>query len=245
MATQRPISTISYNTKEFLLEKLEELRAAHVIQYYLVIFHKGEEGDKDHFHVYVVPNRRLDKMDLSEHFREYQQGKEKPLGCMAWHDSKESDWILYAVHDAEYLRAKYDGDKCEKLPYEWTDIIAPDDVDVERVYQRAKAQNKHSAPGILKQLQGGSSPTQLVANGFSPMLINNIVKCMQLDTKAGMYRDLVDAQTEARMLRNALVSAGLEIGFNEDGELVLTPAALSGEDVSASLPEDIDGYFGE
>lgn len=238
MATQRPISTISYNTRPFLLEKLEDLRQAHKIQYYYVIFHKGEDGDKDHSHVYVVPNCRLDPMVLSEYFKEYISGSDKPLGCMAWRPSKESDWILYAVHDKEYLAAKYGADKGEKLPYEWTDIIAPDDVNIELYYLRAKAENKHTAPGIYKQIRTGSSPTHLMASGVNPVLINNVMKVMQSDTQAGMYRDLQDSQAKLRALQNALSQAGLDFGYTEDGELTIVAAPLSGENVPADdLPE--------
>ena len=46
MATQKPISTISYNTEAFLKEKLESWLAEHLIQAYQYICHKGEDGDK-------------------------------------------------------------------------------------------------------------------------------------------------------------------------------------------------------
>lgn len=238
MATQRPISTISYNTRAFLLEKLEELRAAHKIQYYYVIFHKGEDGDKDHAHVYVVPNCRLDPMALSEYFKEYVSGSVKPLGCMSWRPSKESDWILYAVHDEEYLAAKYSADKCEKLPYEWTDIIAPDDIDVELYYQRAKAENKNSAAGIYKAIRSGVAPTTLLANGVNPFTISSVMRVTKEDTQAGFYRDLQDSEAKLRATQNAISAAGLEVSYNEDGEMILVSSPLSGEDVPLDdLPE--------
>ena len=105
MATQKPISTISYNTEPFLKEKLDTWYQAHIIQAYQYICHKGEDGDKDHIHVRIEPNKKLDPMDLIEQLREYQIGKDKPLGCRPFRPSKEEDWILYAVHDEEYLKA--------------------------------------------------------------------------------------------------------------------------------------------
>jgi len=107
MATQKPISTISYNTEAFLIEKLEELRKAHTIQAFQYIKHKGEDGDKDHIHLRIEPNRALDPMDLTDLLREYQFGKDKPLGVRTWRPSKEEDWFLYAVHDSAYMKLKY------------------------------------------------------------------------------------------------------------------------------------------
>ena len=51
MATQKPISTISYNSESFLKEKLDIWLSAHIIQAYQYIFHKGEDvvGEKWQF----------------------------------------------------------------------------------------------------------------------------------------------------------------------------------------------------
>ena len=126
MATQKPISTISYNTEGFLHEKLEEWREAHIISCYQYIKHIGEDGDKDHIHLRIEPNKRIDPMILQEELKEYQIGKEKPLGCRPFRPSKEEDWYLYSVHDKGYLKIKYGGgEKGEKLPYKWQDIKVP------------------------------------------------------------------------------------------------------------------------
>lgn len=118
VATQKPISTISYNSREFLLEKLNLWVEQHLIQTYQVIFHKGEDGDKDHAHVRIEPNKKLDPMDLTEKLKEFVQDNDKPLGVRPWRPSQEEDWFLYAVHDSQYLKLKYkSGEKGEKLPY--------------------------------------------------------------------------------------------------------------------------------
>lgn len=241
MATQKPISTISYNSKAFLLEKLEELRAAHKIQYYYVIFHKGEDGDKDHAHVYVVPNCRLDPMTLSEYFKEYVPGSTKPLGCMAWRPSKEPDWILYAVHDADYLASKYGADKCEKLPYQWTDIIAPDDINVELYYLRAKGEVGKSSAGAYKAIRSGVSPTNLMLQGYNVNMLLSMMKLLEIDSGGGFYNDWKHNEAMLRALYKALADAGLEAGFNDDGEMVVVPS-MSGEYVQMEIG-DIEGIF--
>lgn len=103
MATQKPISTISYNSESFLKEKLDIWVKAHIIQAYQYICHKGEDGDKDHIHLRIEPNKKLDPMDLADELKEFIQGKDKPLGVRPFRPSKEEDWFMYVVHDAEYL----------------------------------------------------------------------------------------------------------------------------------------------
>ena len=120
MATQKPISTISYNSEEFLKEKLEIWYKAHIIQAYQYIKHKGEDGDKDHIHLRIEPNKKLDPMTLVEDLREFVVGSDKPLGVRPFRPSKEEDWILYAVHEKKYLDHKSGGgEKGEKLPSSW------------------------------------------------------------------------------------------------------------------------------
>ncbi len=70
MATSRPISTISYNTEQFLKETLDNWIKQHIIMNYMYICHKGEDGDKDHIHVFIEPNKKLDPMDLMEKLKE-------------------------------------------------------------------------------------------------------------------------------------------------------------------------------
>ena len=104
--TQKPISTISYNTEPFLKNTLDMLYKQHIIQNYMYIFHKGEDGDKDHFHVRLEPNRRIDPMDIKELFSEYDSKNIKPLGVRPFRPSVEEDWILYALHNKDYLKTK-------------------------------------------------------------------------------------------------------------------------------------------
>lgn len=180
MATQKPISTISYNTEAFLKEKLEAWLKAHIIQAYMYIKHKGEDGDKDHIHLRIEPNKKLDPMDLKEALNEYQQGKEKPLGCRPWRPSKEEDWIMYAIHDEEYLKCKYGSpEKGEKIPYNWDEIQAPEDYDLEIAYIRAKSKLKHTSSNLARQISSGKSPITMVSEGENPFVVNSLMKLMQ------------------------------------------------------------------
>lgn len=176
MATQKPISTISYNTESFLIEKLQSLFDAHIIQAWQFITHKGEDGDKDHIHVRIEPNKRIDPMELTEMFKEYEKGKDKPLGVRPWRQSKEEDWFMYAVHDSDYLSLKYGGgERGEKLPYDWKDINTSPDYDLETAWIRAKAAQKHSTVNIAMSLQNGQKPVDLLFQGQNPYIVSNVL----------------------------------------------------------------------
>lgn len=229
MATQKPISTISYNTEAFLLEKLEAWKKAHIIQAYMYIKHKGEDGDKDHIHLRIEPNKKLDPMDLQEALCEYKPGEKKPLRCRPFRPSKEEDWILYAVHDAKYLSQKYSGgEKGEKLPYKWEDIKAPEDYDVEIAYIRAKAHLEHTTVNVATRLQNGEDALKLVLQGENPYMVNSIMRTLTNNDYTRVQREL-DAQVKRNMeleayldrLEKAVLEAGFVIETQEDGTVKL------------------------
>ena len=150
MATQKPISTISYNSEPFLKEVLDSLFKAHIIQAYMYIKHKGEDGDKDHIHLRLEPNKKLDPMDIQTQLREFTPDNDLPLCCRPFRPSKEEDWFLYVVHDPIYLKLKYGGgEKGEKLPYRWQDIVVSPFYDCEIAFIRSKAFLEHTSVNIL------------------------------------------------------------------------------------------------
>lgn len=120
--TAKPISTISYNTEPFLEKVLIGLISSHKVEMAYYIKHKGEDGDKDHFHVYIVPNKRLDTAVLRDEFQEPCPDNEIPLGCMRFQSSKVSDWLLYAVHDKRYLLMHSNDEALNKIEYSRDDI---------------------------------------------------------------------------------------------------------------------------
>lgn len=229
MATQKAISTISYNSEAFLKEKLDTWVKEHIIQAYMYICHKGEEGDKDHIHVRIEPNKKLDPMDLTDKLQEYALGCDLPLGVRPWRPSKEEDWILYAVHDKEYLDLKYNGgDKGEKLPYEMTDIKVSRMFDLEVAFIRAKAYLKHSVPSVVKQLKEGVKPINLVEQGENVYTVN---ACMQAMSKyaygelAANYEkvkeEVLKLQVQLDNLVEAVHKQGFAIECDDDGNVKL------------------------
>ena len=105
MQTSKPISTVSYNTTPFLKTVLEGLIRNHVIDFYCFINHLGEldpfgEREKDHTHLFIIPNHRINTCDLDIQFIEPVPNN-KPLKCITWQTSKIDDWILYVLHDPD------------------------------------------------------------------------------------------------------------------------------------------------
>ena len=161
--TSNPLSSISYNTESFLKEKLQSWYDNHLIQCFMYIKHKGEDGDKDHIHFRIEPNRRLDPMNLLEDLKEFDPKIEKPLGIRPFRPSVEEDWFLYVVHDKQYLKLKYGGgEKGEKLPYLITDIQTSPDYDTDIAFIRAKAKMEHTSANIGEKMRNGTKSIDLI-----------------------------------------------------------------------------------
>lgn len=223
MATQKPISSISYNTEAFLKEKLETWLSAHIIQSYQYICHKGEDGDKDHIHFRLEPNKKLDPMDLSDQLREYQIGKDKPLGCRPFRPSKEEDWILYAVHDKDYLALKYGGgEKGEKLPYSWEDIKVPENYDMEIAFIRARAYMSHTTANMATRIQDGADPLSLILQGENVYTVNAIVRALSLNDYERLTADYNNLYRDYQILLDAIDEFGLMVVSDDSGKVKLS-----------------------
>lgn len=217
MATQKPISTISYNTEPFLREVLERLYKAHIIQSYQYIFHVGEDCDKNHIHLRIEPNKRIDPMDLSVDFLEFDPVRpDKPLSVRPWRPSKEVDWILYAVHDPEYLMIKYgEFEKGEKLPYDWRDIKASEWYDTEIAYIRAKQSLKHSQVNMLSRLSQGESALRLVMQGENVHTVRALTSVLKMSDYERISNELYSTQQELFLLQEFLSQKNLTFEYEQ------------------------------
>ena len=204
MATNKPISTVTYNSEKFLQLRLNEWFDSHLIMEWSYIKHIGEDGDKDHFHLRIVPNRRLDPMDLRDLLKEYDPKKpDKPLGCLGFRPSKEEDWLLYVTHNKEYLKNKYGSpEKGEKIPYDYDKIVTSDGFMLEQRYIRALGTLNHTTSCIAKQIQDGKSPFDLILSGENPHIVNAITHSLnQFD-----YLNLLDRH-------NSLIDCIIDLGY--------------------------------
>lgn len=215
--TSKPISTISYNTESFLREKLETWYKSHLIQAYQYICHKGEDGDKDHIHVRIEPNKKLDPMILTDELKEYEKGKDKPLGVRPWRPSKEEDWFLYAVHDSEYLKLKYGGsEKGEKIPYQWEDVKTSDFYDLEVAFIRAKQSLEHTVSNLAKRISEGEKPLNLMYQGENVHNINAVVRALSSNDYQRLAHKHHILKSKYELLIDELLKNGIYVSWEND-----------------------------
>lgn len=134
MKTSKAISTISYNTREFLESKLTKLVDDGILGFWAFAFHLKEDDElSDHFHVYAEPEESIDTFQLKHEFREYISGEIKPRGTKRWDKSKWDTWYLYAYHDPDYLESLGQHRKYNYLP---DIIVCSDKADMnEKIHQ--------------------------------------------------------------------------------------------------------------
>jgi len=223
--TAKPISTISYNTEGFLKDKLDRMFKANIINDYRYIFHYGEDGDKDHFHVYIEPNKRVDTGKLREDFNEVQVTEDKPLGCMPFRSSKFDHWIMYVLHDPEYLKAhnsQNDGDG--KIEYKLDDIKTPFAEQLQRDYKVALRLKQTDNQTILDNMNQGKPLTQIAyENDLSPMKILAMSNLARIDTGSMMINEamknrLLEQDQEIERLKSNMETMRLKELENKTGE---------------------------
>lgn len=125
MRTSKPFSTISYNTADFLNLRLGELVQRRQIDFFAWVHHYAEEDEtKEHKHLYIVPNGRVDTDQILDFLLEHDpKHPDKPFNCIRPHSSKFADWYLYALHDATYLASK---GQARKFHYVMDDVQTSD-----------------------------------------------------------------------------------------------------------------------
>lgn len=121
--TSKSISTISYNSVQYLQNVLADLIANERITFYAFVLHTGEEGDKDHIHLFIEPNGSIDVSNLRKLFDEpHADGTVDH--CMPFVTSDYSNWYLYSRHDEDYLFSKHETKTVYNIPD--TDFITSD-----------------------------------------------------------------------------------------------------------------------
>lgn len=171
MQTKQPLSTISYNTPAFLESVLNRLIHEHVLDYYMFINHIGEldpfgEQEKDHIHLFVVPNKRINTADLDDLLIEPVPNN-KPLRCISWNTSKVDDWILYVLHDSDYLKTKFEQ---RQIQYNYTDIKSSNEDDLRRKFRHAYQSSGYARSRNLYHYSvSGGTLKELLSIGAIPV----------------------------------------------------------------------------
>lgn len=170
MQTSSPISTISYNSEVFLKSKLQEIVESGNVEYWMYIKHKAEDDDlKDHIHLYIKPNKRLDTGELKEMLKEVDlQNPDHPLGVTVFCNSKVDDWILYNMHYKPYLDAKL---LDRKYHYKMEDFVVSDDASFHEFFYHAMNESEFMKERKLWKLvtNGNLKASNAVIQGSVPI----------------------------------------------------------------------------
>ena len=102
------VSALSYNTVDFLRERLDLLLARGYLVCWRFIEHEPEEEEaKKHVHLYMLLAKKVEKDFLCEFFIEDNpKDLNRPLCCFSFVKCNYAEWFLYCLHDPIYL-AKY------------------------------------------------------------------------------------------------------------------------------------------
>lgn len=173
MRTKGAISTISYNSFNFLKMKLEELKDDGKISDWMFIEHEPEEDErKKHKHLFIQPNTLIDTLKLQRELIEPDPDHPaRPLGCIDFHKSNSDDWILYNCHYRPYLISKGESRKFE---YNMEDFCIADSLTFEYNWNHAfKASDWVKSFNVTRDLQSGLSPYELINVGRVPLGLAN------------------------------------------------------------------------
>lgn len=125
MKTTRVISTISFNTEDFLKGKLNDLVDSDILSYWVYIKHlPDKDSGKEHFHVYMQPSKAVDLTALRKQFKEPDPENENPRGCLTIDKSEWQNWCWYVLHDWAYLMSK---GQTRNVHYKTSDLVCNDD----------------------------------------------------------------------------------------------------------------------
>lgn len=109
MKTIKTLSTVSYNTTDFLVEKLNDFVKREILEFWIFIEHlpeKDEQGKK-HKHLLFVPKKTIETDSLFKELEEFDPKKPlTPLKCIFPRKSDFGNWYYYALHDKQYLASK-------------------------------------------------------------------------------------------------------------------------------------------
>lgn len=191
MRTTKPISTISFNTPDYLRLKLDELTKAKIISVWHFIAHLPEDdegGKKEHIHLYIEPSKLIQTDDLAEYFLEFDPQKpDKPRKCLLFRTSKFGDWYMYATHDKAYLAAK---GQSRRYHYSYDDIVTSDADELYRAVREIDLSHLTPLREIIQAVDDGVSFSDYLKKGRVPISqIYAYQRAFELIANGGTYRN--------------------------------------------------------
>lgn len=169
MITRTFISTISYNTEQFLIRELNKLIASRLIEFWAFLHHLKEDDEtKEHKHLFVIPACSIDTFELNKRLEQIDVAHPDlpPLGCIHWVHSKFSDWYLYCLHDKDYLATKAES---RRFHYERHDFVVSDVDRFSELIHTSDFSKYKSFARFRDAVQSGVGFRDLFINGFVPV----------------------------------------------------------------------------
>jgi hypothetical protein len=170
MKTKKLISTISYNSLEFLTNKCNDLVKNKILEFWFAILHKPEADEaKEHFHLCMCPTSAIDTVNLRDEFKEIDllHPDLPPLGVLPIRTSKSfCDWYLYSSHHRGYLMSK---NESRFYHYLFVDFIGSDIDLLHEMVNEIDMGRYRCYEAIFEAVESGVSFTTLLADGVIPL----------------------------------------------------------------------------
>lgn len=170
MRTSKPLTNICYCTTPYIIATLNKLIDEKYLQWYMFIVHHADEDlKKEHKHIYLIPNGRIDTNVLDEYLSEVDVNNIKPLGCMIWRAESLNnfgDAYLYYLHDKTYLEAK---GMTRNLHYQACDIYTSDNDQLNELVRTIDYRKLYGTAYIKEAIEKDIPFSQLVAENRIPM----------------------------------------------------------------------------
>lgn len=170
MKTRSPVATISYNSVEFLRNKLIEFGNNGTISSWFFVRHFAENDEKkDHIHLWICPNKTIDTMEIQKQLEEPDSDPEKkPLKCIDFVKSNIDDAILYFAHYVPYLACKL---QSRHFHYDFNMFVVSDEDWFEYQVNHALTGSdfavKHQ---VLQKIQENTNTlSELISTGIVPL----------------------------------------------------------------------------
>ncbi len=169
MRTTKPFSTISYNSNEHLVDKLDGLIKRNEIEFWVFVEHYAEDDEtKKHKHVYIVPSRLFDTNTLIDYLMEIDKSDilAKPLTCIHCVSSKFGDWYLYSSHDMSYLLSKA---QSRAYHYNISDFVTSDEDYFAELRHTIDYTRYKTNERLVEAARKGELFEDLIINGVVPV----------------------------------------------------------------------------
>lgn len=171
MRTSKPISTISYNSVDFLTSKLDDLIRQNKLTFYAFVKHfaEADEQHKDHYHLFMIPNGTINTDEIFNYFIEVDPTMpDKPIKLQPIRNSKFPDWYLYSTHNKNYLLSK--GSKRE-FHYQQSDFITSDDNCLNEFIHTIDYSKYNRTQAIIDAINDGYTWETFVLSGQVPIAL--------------------------------------------------------------------------